>query len=296
MSTTALHLAERHIVERHIFDNIHPRIGSVFRICIGLLVLGPTILSVEKASATEPRHANPTATNQVGRIDWTTMPSSYTHTQGARVNQFAQGVQPVIYERPDYQRSGFRHFRSSLQVGNSADHIHIVDQWGPSVRPYGEWRYPYRPYSVPYPGWGPQLPQTSVNANFNQQLQFPNGMPSGMPSGPPGAPPGMPGGNVYGPLGPSGNQPVGVPSGWPYSSGGYGFGPGGYYPGAYNYNPYAGGPNGFGQFGQNGGNFGVGQYGVGPANALRTDQDEYYQDAPQPPQMNDRDFFFSPGR
>jgi hypothetical protein len=56
------------------------------------------------------------------------------------------------------------------------------------------------------------------------------------------------------------------------------------------YHPYSGGPHGFGQFG------GVGPYGVGPGNALRQDQDEYYQDAPEPPQLPDREFFFSPAR
>ncbi len=41
-----------------------------------------------------------------------------------------------------------------MQVGQSADHMHVVEEWGRPVRPYGEWRFPYRPYSVPYQLWG----------------------------------------------------------------------------------------------------------------------------------------------
>jgi len=259
---------------------------------IGLLVVHLSLAVCEKAYATDPGYHNQMQPKQSGRVDWTTMASTYTHdVQGSRVDQFAQGVQPVIYERPDYQRSGFRHFRSSLQGGNSADHIHIVDQWGPSVRPYGEWRYPTRPFSVPYPAWGPQLPLTSVNANFNQQGVFPR---PGFPRGPHGDMPGGPVGNGVGPQWQGGNQGFGPHPGWQGQPGGPGFGPG-FGPGGNgppNYDPYAGGPNGFGQFGPGA----VGQYGVGPANALRADQDEYYAPAPEPPQMPDRDFFFSPGR
>ncbi|MCY2974364.1 MAG: hypothetical protein NTW52_06810 [Planctomycetota bacterium] len=253
------------------------------------LVVGSAILSCcGVASAMDPRHG--TASQPV-RIDWTTMPSTFTHDpQGTRVAQFSQGVQPVVYERPDYQRSGFRHYRSSLQGGSSADHMHIVDQWGPSVRPYGEWRFPTRPFSVPYPAWGPQLPLTSVHSNFNNQVQFPGG---GLPARPwqPGQP-----GQAWGH---GGNQGGGeAPGGWPnWQSGngqgvgpGNGMGSGGFHPGMNGYQPYGGGPHGFGQFG------GVGPYGVGPGNALRQDQDEYYQDAPEPPQLPDREFFFSPAR
>ena len=95
-----------------------------------------------------------------GNIDWTTMASTYTHDpQGQRVDQFSTGIEPVAIERPDFVRSGYRHTRSTLQAGSGADHYHSVEQWGPNVRPYGEWRYPTRPFSVPYPVWGPQLPQ-----------------------------------------------------------------------------------------------------------------------------------------
>ena len=257
MRTTALQIAKRLV-----FGSQSSNLGCLAHLFVGLLASTELFFPGENAFAMDPRNG----TSQAGRIDWTTMPSTFTHdVQGTRVAQFAQGVQPVVYERPDYQRSGFRHYRSSLQGGSSADHIHVVDQWGPSVRPYGEWRFPARPFSVPYPAWGPQLPLASVNSNFNNQIQFPGG---GLP-----ARPWQPG------------QPA---PGW--GQGGNGMGPGGFHPGMNNYNPYSGGPNGFGQFG------GVGQYGVGPANALRSDQDEYYQDAPEPPQLPDREFFFSPAR
>jgi hypothetical protein len=54
-------------------------------------------------------------------------------------------------------QSGYWHTRSSIQAGGSADHLHVVEEWGRPVRPYGEWRFPYRPFSVPYPLWGPQF-------------------------------------------------------------------------------------------------------------------------------------------
>lgn len=102
---------------------------------------------------TNPYYARRTA------VDWTTMPSTYTHdNSGQRVDQFSKGIEPVVMERPDYVKSGYRHSRSSLQTGFSADHYHVVEQWGDNVRPYGEWRYPARPYSAPYSVWGPQLP------------------------------------------------------------------------------------------------------------------------------------------
>jgi hypothetical protein len=88
--------------------------------------------------------------------DWLTLPSRYTHNSrtGYRVNQY-QPIAPV-YHTPNPNRSVYRSVRSSLQVGDSADYYHFVDQYGETVRPYGEWRFPYRPFSSPYPMWGPQ--------------------------------------------------------------------------------------------------------------------------------------------
>ncbi len=89
--------------------------------------------------------------------DWATAPSYYTHNQsnGQRVSQFAQ-VGPFYYfQRPDYLKSGYRQYRSTIDLGNSNDNMHIVEQWGAAVVPYEQWRFPYRPYSVPYQEWGP---------------------------------------------------------------------------------------------------------------------------------------------
>ena len=89
--------------------------------------------------------------------DWLTAPSYFTHDEqtGQRVPQYAESKPVHFAFDPTYVRSGFHHMRSSIRVGQSADHFHVVEEWGRPVRPYGEWRFPYRPYSVPYHLWGP---------------------------------------------------------------------------------------------------------------------------------------------
>lgn len=91
--------------------------------------------------------------------DWLAEPSYYTHDpqSGQRVQQYEEVGPFYIVERPDYLKSGYRDYRSSLQVGGSADHLHVVEEWGRPVRPYDEWRFPFRPYSVPYDLWGPPM-------------------------------------------------------------------------------------------------------------------------------------------
>ena len=164
------------------------------------------------------------------RVDWTTLPSTFTHdVSGNRVDQYAEGIQPTTNEASDRQRSGYRHTRSTLQAGSSVDNFHIVDRWGGPVQPYGEWRYPYRPYSVPYGAWGPQNPQVSVQ-----------------------------------------------------QSGAWGYG-------------YSGFPQGYvgpGSFSTQG--FQGNGFSVGPNNALRPEQDDYYPAAPEQQPASDRDFFFVP--
>jgi hypothetical protein len=89
--------------------------------------------------------------------DWATSPSYYTHdlTNGQRVVQYAP-IGPFYYfQRPDYLKSGYRQYRSTIDLGNSSDNMHIVEQWGAQVVPYEQWRFPYRPYSAPYQAWGP---------------------------------------------------------------------------------------------------------------------------------------------
>lgn len=192
--------------------------------------------------------------------DWTTMASTYTHDQhGQRVDQYAMAVEPQSNERADFVKSGFRSSRSSLQVGFSADHYHTTEQWGQPVRPYGEWRYPNRPFSVPYGQWGPQLPQVVVGGNqwnaivpraFNPgmvnpalgqagQMANPNGNANGL---------GIVNGIGNAQLAPNGN------GGW------------------------SGNGNANQGWGQNNGM--ANGFGVGPGNALQAGQDEYYQQAP----------------
>jgi hypothetical protein len=89
--------------------------------------------------------------------DWITAPSNYTHdwTTGERVAQYSP-IGPYFYfYRPDYLKSGYRQYRSTIDLGNSSDNMHIVEQWGAQIVPYEQWRFPYRPYSAPYPAWGP---------------------------------------------------------------------------------------------------------------------------------------------
>lgn len=89
--------------------------------------------------------------------DWITAPSYYSHdpTTAERVAQYSPIGPFYYYARPDYMKSGYRHYRSTIDLGNSSDNLHIVEEWGRPVRPYEEWRFPYRPYSVPYDAWGP---------------------------------------------------------------------------------------------------------------------------------------------
>src|SRR4029453_16864074 len=89
--------------------------------------------------------------------DWATAPSYYTHdwSSGERVAQYSPIGPFYYYTRPDYLKSGYRQYRSTIDLGNSSDNMHVVEQWGAPVVPYEQWRFPYRPYSAPYPAWGP---------------------------------------------------------------------------------------------------------------------------------------------
>ena len=91
--------------------------------------------------------------------DWVAAPSTYTHDPrtAERVHQYTP-IGPV-YAFPDtHVQSGYRHVRSVIRAGDSADYLHVVEQWGNTpVRPYGEWLHPFRPYAVPYDQWGPPV-------------------------------------------------------------------------------------------------------------------------------------------
>lgn len=93
----------------------------------------------------------------VASADWLTMPGPYSHdpVSGRRIAQYAPVAAPAAPQVANFRSSGYTHTRSTLAYGQSADNYHRVEEWGDPVRPYGEWRFPYRPFSTPYPNWGP---------------------------------------------------------------------------------------------------------------------------------------------
>lgn len=137
-----------------------------------------------------------TLTTGLQADDWMTWSSTYTHSpqNGERVDQYAQAETPISPYRQDFTRSGYRHFRSTLQAGQSADNMHIVEQWGQPVIPYEQWRFPFRPYAVPYDAWGPQAPYGITNGSF--QFGSGGGNWAGQSGGPNALRPGY--GNDYG--------------------------------------------------------------------------------------------------
>lgn len=100
------------------------------------------------------------------RVDWLTLPAAYTHNEqtGMRVTQHTPIRNPTAPIDPTYQSSGYTHLRSTISFGQTADNYHRVETWGRPVRPYGEWQFPYRPYSTPYPNWGP--PFAGLNLGY----------------------------------------------------------------------------------------------------------------------------------
>lgn len=106
----------------------------------------------------------------VGHADWLTLPGNYSHDafSGQRVAQYAPVDLPTAPNTPPLRTSGYTHFRSTLAYGQSADNYHRVEEWGDPVRPYGEWRFPFRPFSTPYPNWGPPY----AGLNINQGIGF----------------------------------------------------------------------------------------------------------------------------
>ncbi|MEM9587322.1 MAG: hypothetical protein AAGA03_08565 [Planctomycetota bacterium] len=115
-------------------------------------------------------------------VSWLTQPSTYTHetTTGRRVSQYAATPAPTAPQDTSFQVGGYSHYRSTLNYGQSADNYHRVETYGPPVRPYGEWRFPFRPYSTPYPNWGPPF------GGLNIQPIYPYGFaPTGYPGRPP---------------------------------------------------------------------------------------------------------------
>ena len=194
--------------------------------------------------------------------DWATTPSYYTHDlkSGERVTQYAPVGPYYYYQRPDYLKSGYRHNRSTLDLGNSSDNLHIVETWGAPIVPYEQWRFPFRPYSVPYDAWGPPY--------------------GGLGGGTGGYPySGGNGANIYGGFFP------------PYGGGAFGGfgGPAAIGPGFGGGGPGFGGPGG-GGFG--GGGFGGGNFGPPAVNYAQPWLDGHYPSY----DFNDRSDYWRPYR
>lgn len=97
---------------------------------------------------------------------WIFRTSYYTHdpATGSRVNQFAAEKTAYVRTDPTFQESVYRHSRSGFEVGGTYDFMHTVQTWGQgeSIRPYGEWLFPYRAGATPFGPWGnPQGPWTT---------------------------------------------------------------------------------------------------------------------------------------
>jgi len=215
---------------------------------------------------------SPAAPSCVGAADWLAIPSTFSHSPatGERIRQYSQVEAPPIVDQSRRVSSGYTHLRSTIQFGQSADNYHRVDEWGPPVRPYGEWRFPYRPYSAPYSEWG--APFAGLNLGF----------------GFPGV--GFPGGNQHGGNQHGGNQHGGNQHGGGHSGGGYpgtGFPGGGSQQGGY---PGTGYPDG-GIPGQP-----QEPYPANPNSPYPVPPwfDGFYPDYPVQQPLNDREFFRSP--
>lgn len=122
--------------------------------------------------------------------DWLLAPSYYSHDPqtGQRAVQYSQPQPAFVYENPTYMKSGYHHRRSTIRTGDgSLDQLHVVEEWGRPVRPYGEWERPFRPYSVPYQLWGPPYGGLGpIYQNFPYQGPYPTPLPGQGGPGPGG--------------------------------------------------------------------------------------------------------------
>jgi hypothetical protein len=101
------------------------------------------------------------AAAQASDASWIFHPGYYTHSPvtGQRVAQYEPERPSIVPIDPTYQESGYRH----QLIQNGTDWLNLVQTWGAgtSIRPYGEWEYPYRAGATPFGPWGnPQGPWT----------------------------------------------------------------------------------------------------------------------------------------
>ncbi len=72
--------------------------------------------------------------------------STYTHdAYGQRVDQHTRPVEPLSPNQGNLVRSGYRHYRSTIQGSTTADNLHVTHEWGRPVMPYEHWRFPSDP-------------------------------------------------------------------------------------------------------------------------------------------------------
>ena len=122
--------------------------------------------------------------NPAQASDWLTSPSTYSHDPGSgvRLGQYQPIAAPSVPQPTNFRTSGYTHTRSTLQYGQSADNYHRVEKWGDPVRPYGQWRFPYRPYSTPYSNWGAPYAGLNLYSGLSPGYGYRSGLPgSGLP-------------------------------------------------------------------------------------------------------------------
>jgi len=131
---------------------------------VGLALVGPAMAQAGQASP-PATGLSPTCNAANHGESWVFRPSRFSHAPqtAERVVQYQPPPPAIVPTDPTYQESGYRHKRSGLAVRGSFDYRHVVETWGAgeSIRPYGEWLYPFRPGATPFGPWGnPQGPWT----------------------------------------------------------------------------------------------------------------------------------------
>jgi len=94
-----------------------------------------------------------TTAAQASDVSWIFRPGFYTHSPvtGQRVTQYEPPAPSIVPTDPTYQESGYRH--QLIQQGT--EWLNLVQTWGAgtSIRPYGEWEFPYRAGATPFGPW-----------------------------------------------------------------------------------------------------------------------------------------------